>query len=214
MPSAIDLTRKCHPDSSGAPRSVLVIASSPVMSDQLLSHLEHGGLAHVESRNESSEGIDACRTMKPNLAVIDIELRVNDRTVAEIVANDLNTPVIVIGPPDTPELAAAANSAGALAYLVTPVAGDQLLVSLQIAWGRHLDRLAAREEIEKLERRLEERKIIEQAKWVLVQRMSISEPEAMRLLQRHARNKRRPLAAIASSIVEMEDIFDFKALAS
>ena len=62
--------------------------------------------------------------------------------------------------------------------------------------------------ISSLEERLENRKIIEQAKWLLVEKKSIDEPEAMRVLQRQARNNRRTLVDVAQSLLENQNLFD------
>ena len=58
-----------------------------------------------------------------------------------------------------------------------------------------------------LKERLENRKIIEQAKWVIVSRKGVEEPEAMRMLQRRARDNRRSLVEVATAILDSEDIF-------
>ncbi|MCA9296240.1 MAG: ANTAR domain-containing protein, partial [Phycisphaerales bacterium] len=50
-------------------------------------------------------------------------------------------------------------------------------------------------------------KIIEQAKWIIVERKSMSEPEAMRALQKQARNNRRPLVEVAQSVIENAELF-------
>ena len=55
---------------------------------------------------------------------------------------------------------------------------------------------------------MENRKIIEQAKWLLVSKKGIDEPEAMRVLQRQARNNRRTLVQVAQSLLENQNLFE------
>ena len=74
-------------------------------------------------------------------------------------------------------------------------------------WGRFLDYANQNGEIISLKERLEHRKIIEQAKWVLVKRKNIDEPDAMRMLQRHARNNRRTLVDVAKAVLENDQLF-------
>ena len=58
------------------------------------------------------------------------------------------------------------------------------------------------EQIDSLKQRLEDRKTIEQAKWLIVKHKKVSEPEAMKLLQRQARDTRQALVAVAESILQ------------
>jgi len=57
-----------------------------------------------------------------------------------------------------------------------------------------------------LEARLEERKIIEKAKWILVKQKGISEEEALELLRNTARFGQKKLSDIASNLVIGEKI--------
>ncbi len=211
MASALQL--QAESTSSGPLQSVLILTAESAIAEELASYLAGGLIPEVDWRTETSEAIDFCRHSRPNVAVIDIEQRVNDRSVAEILADDFQTAVVVVGPAESTEHLQTANAVGALAYLVQPVSATQLQATIHIAWSRHVALAALCSEVDSLRQRLVDRKIIEQAKWVLVQRLNISEPDAMRLLQRHARNNRRPIVTIATSIVEMKDLFDFNALA-
>jgi len=62
--------------------------------------------------------------------------------------------------------------------------------------------------IDELETRLEERKIIEKAKWILVKQKGISEEEALELLRNTARFSQKKLGDIASNLVMGEKILN------
>ena len=62
------------------------------------------------------------------------------------------------------------------------------------------------DENDSLRKRLEERRVIEKAKWILVSRRAIPEPDAMTLLQKKARDTRRPLVEVAQGIVDAEEL--------
>ena len=92
--------------------------------------------------------------------------------------------------------------------LLKPVTQDQLRVNISVAWGKFLDYAASNQEITQLKQRLEDRKIIEQAKWLLVDRKAITEPDAMKQLQRQARNHRRTLVDVARSLIENHELLN------
>ena len=73
-----------------------------------------------------------------------------------------------------------------------------------MSWARFLQQSELSDEVDTLHTRLEHRKVIEQAKWIIVKRKGVEEPEAMRMLQKQARNGRRPLVEIAQSVIESE----------
>jgi response regulator NasT len=62
------------------------------------------------------------------------------------------------------------------------------------------------DENDSLRKRLEERRVIEKAKWILVSRRAIAEPDAMTLLQKKARDTRRPLVEVAQGIIDAEEL--------
>ena len=97
---------------------------------------------------------------------------------------------------------------GVFGYMLKPVTLDQLRVNISVAWSRYLDAAEKNSEITVLKQRLEDRKLIEQAKWLIVERKTISEPEAMKLLQRQARNNRRTLVDVAKSLIENQNLYD------
>jgi PAS domain S-box-containing protein len=66
---------------------------------------------------------------------------------------------------------------------------------------------ALRQEAQDLRQALEERKVIERAKGILMKRSELDEPDAFRRLQRLASEKRRKLVDIAQMIVTAEEAF-------
>ena len=127
--------------------------------------------------------------------------------VAEAIWRHTGVPVVIVSASSKPHDVAGAAQAGALAYLVKPVTREQLQASIAVAWARFRDHAVQETEIRSLKQRLDHRKQIEQAKWIIVKRKGVSEPDAMKLLQKQARNNRRPLIEVARSILENESIF-------
>ncbi len=55
---------------------------------------------------------------------------------------------------------------------------------------------------------LRERKLIERAKGILMSRRNLPEAEAFRLLQRQSQDRRMPMAKLAESIVEADELLE------
>jgi response regulator NasT len=64
------------------------------------------------------------------------------------------------------------------------------------------------EDVDQLKSTLRERKLIERAKGILMSRRQLSESEAFRLLQRQSQDRRIPMAKLAESIIQSDELFE------
>jgi response regulator NasT len=93
-----------------------------------------------------------------------------------------------------------------LAYLVKPVEAHDLAPALQVAWSRFQELQSLASEISSLRQNLQNRKVIERAKGLLMKRHQWSEAEAFRRIQRGAMNRRLPMVAVAQDILANENV--------
>ena len=82
------------------------------------------------------------------------------------------------------EKGARASQEHVMAYLVKPIRDDNLVTSIQVAMQRFREFQVLLQETDQLKRDLEERKLIERAKGVLMSRGGLSEADAFRRLFR------------------------------
>lgn len=91
--------------------------------------------------------------------------------------------------------------------------------SRPIAPGEEAELVAAKDaeiedlkkEVERLRTQIENRRVVEQAKWLIVEQIKCSEPVAYRMLQKQAARTNRKLHEIAGTLVESQEIKDFVA---
>ncbi len=152
--------------------------------------------------------IEQCKVQHPDLVITDIRLPDMDglSAVSVIYANE-PVPVIVISAFHDPELIERAERNHVLAYLVKPIKQEDLEPCIAIAMSRFQEFRAMRQETDNLRQALEDRKLIERAKGLLMKRAGIDEPEAFRRLQKLARDKNQKLVEIAQIIVTAEEAF-------
>lgn len=191
---------------SERPERILVADDEHLVAAGLRTQLVDLGYTVIGPASDGGHAIELARSEEPDLALLDIRMpHVDGIAAGEIISTELNIPVIMVSAFSDPDYLRACNKFRTFGYLLKPVTPDELRVTIEIAWGRWLDLLAQQDDVNRLKARLEDRKIIEQAKWQLVKTQGIAEPEAMRLLQRQARNSRRPLVEIAREIVQTGD---------
>ena len=82
-----------------------------------------------------------------------------------------------------------------------PVDPDDLAPAIAVARARFDEWLDARRQRDMLELRLEERKIIERAKGLLMESRRLSERDAYRFLQKTSQDKNTPMVDLARKIL-------------
>jgi response regulator NasT len=190
------------------PTTILVADDEHLVASGIAGHLTELGYHVIGPASDGEEAIKLCRAVRPDLALLDIRMPVRDGIeAAEEIFSQLGIPVIILSAYSDPDYVEGARSGGVFGYLLKPVTQDQLRVAISVAWARYLGFMEQSDQIHTLKERLEHRKTIEQAKWVIVKRKGVDEPGAMRLLQRQARNNRRSLIEVARSVLENVDLF-------
>jgi len=190
------------------PRRLLVADDEHLVATGLCHNLEELGFSVIGPASDGEQAIALCKRERPDLALMDIRMpRMDGLAAAEVIYRQLGIPAIILSAFSDPQCVESASRVGVFGYLLKPVTLDQLRVCVTVSWGRFVEAAEQVTQIHGLKQRLEDRKIIEQAKWVIVKRKGIEEPDAMKLLQRQARNTRRTLADVAQSVIENDSLF-------
>lgn len=146
---------------------------------------------------------EAVKAAAPDVVVVDMARPDRDAldSVRAIAAEEPR-PIVLFVDEDDPAFMEAAVAAGVSSYNVVGAALPDVKPILRAAvaiFERHRQ-LAA--ELRRAEETLAERRLIDQAKAVLMKRRKLSEPEAYRWLQRRAMNTGRRIAEIAGEVLE------------
>lgn len=190
------------------PHRVLVADDEHLVASGVAVNLRELGYEVIGPASDGEEAIALCESAHPDMALLDIRMPKRDGlSAAEIVFRQMGIPVMIFSAYSDPDYVASGNRVGVFGYLLKPVTQDQMRVGISVGWGRFLDYARQHTEILTLRERLEQRKIIEQAKWILVKRRGIEEPDAMRMLQKQARNNRRTLVDVAKAVLENDQLF-------
>jgi len=116
----------------------------------------------------------------------------------------LPCPIVLLTSRAGPTLVRRANAAGVMAYLLKPLRAEELEPAIELAIARFAELMAANRENAALRRTLADRKLIERAKGLLMQRLGLGEAEAFRALQKTAMDRRVPMAALADALIKGE----------
>jgi response regulator NasT len=89
-------------------------------------------------------------------------------------------------------------------------ADDELQAALELAAARHAEFEALEAEVGRVQQALEDRKLVERAKGLLMSALHLSEQDAFRRLQLTARERNLRLVEVAARIVEQQSLLEPK----
>lgn len=170
--------------------------------ERILPRLGHQVVSVAETGREL---VAHCRELKPDLVITDIKMPDMDGIeAASIIYKELPIPVILISAYHDQPLIERAEADHVMAYLVKPIEQKDLIPAIAIAMRRFEQFQALRQEASDLRQALEDRKIVERAKGILMRRAQLDEPEAFSRLQRLSRDQNKKLVEIAHAILIAE----------
>jgi AmiR/NasT family two-component response regulator len=152
--------------------------------------------------------VEQSRVTSPDLAILDIRMPELDGLDA---AREINfrkpIPIIVVSGYHSADLLERARVESILAYLIKPIQQADLEVAIELAMARFEFARALRQETADLRQALEDRKVVDRAKDILMRRLSVGEQKAFRCLQQLARDRNQKTIDAARSILAVDGVF-------
>lgn len=170
----------------------------------LLRELGHDVVADVGTGDQA---IASARASRPDVVLLDVHMPGQSGIqAAETIANEVDGAAVVLLTGDASlslsDRDAVATSA--IAFLAKPASPRVIDSTVRLAARRGRDLVKARQDAVAARRELENRKIIERAKGILMRRTGSSEQEAYRILQRTSQDRGEPMVDIARAVIDSE----------
>ena len=190
--------------SSTAPNHRVVIAEDEALIRlDLAEMLSEEGYDVVAQAADGEEAVRLTEESRPDLVVMDIKMpKLDGIAAAERIASQRIAPVVMLTAFSQRELVERARDAGAMAYLVKPFSKTDLVPAIEMAVSRYVELTQLEEEVHDLSERLQTRKVVDRAKGVLQESLSLGEAEAFRWIQKTAMDLRLSMKAVAEGVVE------------
>lgn len=188
------------PSGVQSPARILVAEDEAIIRLDLVEMLQEAGYEVVGQASNGEEAIELSRQLKPDLAILDVKMPILDGISAaeEIIKV---APVLMLTAFSQKELVDRARDAGVMAYVVKPFTITDLLPAMEIAMSRHRQMVSLASEVADLHDRLETRKLVDRAKGILMQALSLSEPAAFSWIQRAAMDRRMSMKEVAQAVI-------------
>jgi two-component system, response regulator PdtaR len=191
---------------------VLVAEDDPVIALGLCERLRSLGHEPLGPASDGEQAIELARASEPDLYLFDIEMPNLDglKAATQLAGDGLRRPVVVVTGVDDPSLIERSIASGVSAYLTKPIDSRELEAAMALAAARHAEFQALEAEVDRAQQALEDRKLVERAKGLLMSALDLSEQDAFRRLQLTARERNLRLADVAARIVEQQSLLEPK----
>jgi response regulator NasT len=152
--------------------------------------------------------------LQPDLVIVDAESEARDALEHVVMATrDARRPIVMFTNDSDTSHVRDAVAAGVSAYIVAGLAPERIRPILDVAMARFQHEQALRQELantrselHELNAELKDRKVIDRAKGLLMQRQGLSEQAAYEKLRKAAMDKGLKLAEVAQRMLDVADL--------
>jgi response regulator NasT len=186
---------------------IAVIDKNPLRAAILEDGLRAAGHLNVVHIDDTADLLDRIHAIDPDVILIDLESPSRDILehmfkVSRLVAR----PIAMFVDRSDAAMIDAAIDAGISAYIVDGLRKDRVKPILDITISRFNAFAKLKKELESAKSQLEDRKMIDRAKLLVMRAKSIPEDQAYALMRQVAMNENKKIAEVARSIITAAEL--------
>jgi AmiR/NasT family two-component response regulator len=187
--------------------NILLAEGDKSLAANLKNGLARSGHQVAALAHNGQDACHLCQMVKPDLALIDLDLpQMDGMQAAYVIMRNLPIPVVLMAAQMKPGFKHEALKAGVQTCVPKPLAAGLLAQALEIA-HRQFHRLQVLEsKAEDLRLEIKTRKLMGRASGILMQRHGISYEQAVEMLHRRAKSEDLPLSEIAQGVLTTEHL--------
>lgn len=186
---------------------VLIIDGSPERAAILEQALSDASYTVVARLTTSANLTAQVAQLQPDVIIIDIESP--DRDTLENmrdITRENPKPIIMFAERGASEIIETAIQAGVSAYVVDGLSRNRVKPILDVAIARFREFQALRNELAEARNKLADRKIIDKAKGILIEKYGMTEEQAYSSLRKMAMNRNLRIVEVARNVIAMMEI--------
>jgi response regulator NasT len=188
--------------------NIVIVDDSPVRAAILEEGLREAGYVNVVRIEGTTKLLARIYALDPDVILIDLENPSRDVLEQMFqVSRIVKRPVAMfVDQADSASIQASVD-AGVSAYIVDGLKKERIKSILDLCISRFNAFSRLQSELEQTKSALEERKVIDRAKGILMKAKNLSEEQAYALLRKTAMNENRKIAEVAQSVITAAELF-------
>lgn len=187
------------------PLKILLIESDAI-TEKLEPVLARFGHTVINASSANAPLYQLASDSKPGLAAFNVKSPKANLTDIQTLIQKFAIPVIIFATDDNLETINQVVKAGVSAYVVDGLENHRLNSIINIALARFKEQQELKEELEKTKSKLEERKLIDRAKGILIKTRGFSEDEAYHTLRKLAMDRNISIAEMSKNVISMAEL--------
>ena len=189
------------------PLRIAVIEENPPRAEILIAGLSEAGHTNVIHIDQTKRLLQALYDIDPDVVIMGLENPSRD-TLEQLfqMSRVVKRPIAMFVDKSDRAAITAAIDAGVSAYIVGGLQKERVQSILDVCISRFNATARMQDELEKTKTALEERKVIDRAKGILMRAKGLGEEEAYRLLRKTAMNEKKKIAEIAQSVLTAAEL--------
>lgn len=187
---------------------IVIVDESPIRAAILEGGLREAGFLQVVRIDEMTNLLKRIYAIDPDVILIDLENPSRDVLEQMFqVSRVVKRPVAMFVDQSDSASIQASVDAGVSAYIVGGLKKERIKNILDLCISRFNAFSRLQDELDRTKSALEERKVIDRAKGILMKAKNITEEDAYGLMRRTAMNEKKKIAEIAQSVITAAEMF-------
>jgi len=188
-------------------RTILICDDEPIVRANLKAMLAELGFEEILECGDGKRAVETALASFPDMAILDVSMPEMDGiTAAGEIKKKLKIPIMLLTNAYDGKTAKRAAECGIAAFLTKPLRKQDLLPAIEMALSHAEEVENLKEQIDDLRETIDNRKIIEKAKGILMEKNRMHESDAYRAMQKMAMDKRKSLRQVADLILKEESV--------
>lgn len=182
---------------------VVVVEDETLTRIDLIEILKENGYDVVGEASDGIEAVEVCKKMQPDIVLLDIKIPyISGLKVANILKEEgFQGCVIILTAYNIAEYIQEASNTIVMGYILKPIDEPIFIERLNLIYKNYKLYSDLKKEVEETKKKLEERKIIERAKGIIMAKYSLSEDEAYKKIRDLSMQKRISMSKLAEIVI-------------
>jgi len=182
---------------------VVVVEDETLTRIDLVEILKENGYDVVGEASDGIEAVEVCKKLQPDIVLLDIKIPyISGLKVANILKEEgFQGCVIILTAYNIAEYIQEASNTIVMGYVLKPIDEPVFIERLNMIYKNYKLYNDLKKEVEETKKKLEERKIIERAKGIIMAKYSVKEEEAYKKLRDLSMQKRISMSKLADIVI-------------
>lgn len=184
-------------------RTIVIVDDEPITRMDTREILEANGYDVVGEASDGFEAIEVCKKYNPSLVLMDIDMPLLDGIKASkvLTKEKLVGGVILLTAFEDKKYIEMAKEVGAFGYIIKPVNEKVFIPTVEMSLSKAEEFDELKKDYDKINSKLNDRKLIEKAKGILVKQLNSNENDAYNRIRKLSMDRRTTMAEIAKIII-------------